>query len=217
VGTKFDAKNNAIYGVSHEDFTLEKSLAEKGLTTADITDVFCTHLHFDHAGGNTFYDEEGQLQMRFPNAVYHINRFHYEWALNPSRRDKASFFPENYEFLVKNGYGRLYEPSEKLFENCSFLSVHGHSPHQTLIRIADDENTLLHCGDMIPTSSHVPLPFVMGYDLNALQTLSEKEILLFDAAEKNWILFFGHDPNCSSARVEMTEKQDFRVTERLSI
>lgn len=217
IGTKFKEKEEKIYGVDHSKLNLDVELEKLGYSREDITDVFLTHLHFDHAGGTT-YRKDGELQLTFPNARYHVDKFHYEWALRPSRRDRASFLPENYAVLEKMGVLNLFDGGkDKLFDNIEFIKVHGHTPHMTLPKIKGKNQNLLYCADLIPTSSHIPLPFIMGYDLNALTTLQEKEIILEEANREDWILFFEHDPNYDAARICKTEKNDFKAREMLNL
>ncbi|MBW7875838.1 MAG: MBL fold metallo-hydrolase [Candidatus Cloacimonetes bacterium] len=211
IGTKFSEKEALIYGIDHARFQIDIELHKIGLSRLDITDVFLTHLHFDHAGGTT-YREGGELKLTFPNAKYHIDRFHYEWAMQPTKRDKASFLGENFQFLEEKGVLHFFDGKDcSLWPQTKVIKVHGHTPHQSLLQVFDGSETLLYCADLIPMSSHIPLPWIMGYDLNALQTLGEKEIILEQAVRENWILFFEHDPFFEAARVENTEKGDFRA------
>lgn len=213
IGTKFDDKNEQIYDIRHDRLNLDVELNKVGFNREDITDVFLTHLHFDHAGGTT-YRKDGRLQLTFPNATYHVEKSHWNWALSPSRRDKASFLPENYKLIEEAGVLKLFDgDQDELFPNTSIIKVHGHTPHMALLKIHDQYNQLLYCADLVPTAAHIPLPFIMGYDLNALQTLREKELILAQACDQDWILFFEHDPNCDAARIERTVKDDYRARE----
>lgn len=211
IGHKFDDKKEKMFGIDHTKFAIDSQLAKHGISTDDITDVFLTHLHFDHAGGNTYLDQ-GEIKATFKNAVYHVDKFHFEWAIKPSRRDRASFLKENFDVLIKNGQLNLFDGGhqKQLFKNTEIIKVHGHTPHQCLLKIMDDKNTVLFCADLIPTASHVPLPYIMGYDLNPLQTLSEKEIILEEAFEKNWILFYEHDPKIEASTIIKTQRNDFK-------
>ncbi|MCJ8344254.1 MBL fold metallo-hydrolase [bacterium] len=218
IGHKFNEKKEKLYGIDHSKVSIDKQLKKHNLSSDDITDVFLTHLHFDHAGGNTYLDQ-GEIKATFKNAVYHVDKFHFEWAIKPSRRDRASFLKENFEVLIKNGQLHLFDGGhqKELFKNTEIIKVHGHTPHQCLLKIKDDQNTLLYCADLIPTSSHIPLPYIMGYDLNPLQTLSEKEIILEEAFLNNWILFFEHDPKIQASTIIKTEKNDYKLKEVISI
>ncbi|PCJ18691.1 MAG: MBL fold metallo-hydrolase [Candidatus Cloacimonadota bacterium] len=219
IGHKFNEKKEKMFGIDYTKHSMDKYLKKSNLTSDDITDVFLTHLHFDHAGGNTYIDENGEIKATFKNAIYHVDKFHFEWAIKPSRRDRASFLKENFEILIKNGQLNLFDGGhqKQLFKNTEIVKVHGHTPHQCLLKIIDEKNTLLYCADLIPTSSHIPLPYIMGYDLNPLQTLSEKEIILEDAYQNNWILFFEHDPKIQASTILKTDRNDYKMKEVIKI
>ncbi|MEP7146793.1 MAG: MBL fold metallo-hydrolase [bacterium] len=214
IGYKLSEKINKIYDVDFSEYTLEKSLKQLNLGKEDITDVVLTHLHFDHAGGSTYYDAERNLKPSFPNAVYHVQRKQYEWALNPSERDRASFFPENYKPLENNKVLNLINGEFKLDEAISLLPVNGHTSHMQLIKISDGENTLLYTADLIPTAGHVPAAYIMGYDLFPLTTLEEKHKYLKDISDNNWTVFFEHDPHNECAKLGYNEK-GFFISDRL--
>lgn len=216
IGYKLAEKINKIYDVDFSKYTLEKSLADLGLKREDITDVLLTHLHFDHAGGNTYYDEEHQLQIAFPNATYHVQKKHYEWALNPTERDKASFFPENYKILEDKKVLKFYDGESKFDEIISLCPVNGHTSHMQLIKASDGETTLFYLADLIPTAGHVPLAYIMGYDLFPLTTLEEKKKYLKDISEENWTVFFEHDPYNEAAKIGLGDKGYF-IKERFNL
>ncbi|MCB0727478.1 MAG: MBL fold metallo-hydrolase [Ignavibacteriae bacterium] len=209
IGYKLSDKINKIYDVDFSEYTLEKSLAALNLKREDITDVILTHLHFDHTGGSTYYDEEKNLKLSFPNAVYHVQKKQYEWALNPTDRDKASFFPENYKPLEDHKVLKFTEGETVFDENITLLPVNGHTSNMQMIKVSDGENTLLYTADLIPTAGHIPAPFIMGYDLFPLTTLDEKKKYLKDIAENNWTVFFEHDPHNECATVDSNEKGYF--------
>ncbi|HMQ70013.1 MAG TPA: MBL fold metallo-hydrolase [Ignavibacteria bacterium] len=209
IGYKLSDKINKIYDVDFSEYTLEKSLASLNLKREDITDVILTHLHFDHTGGSTYYDEEKNLKLSFPNAVYHVQKKQYEWALNPTDRDKASFFPENYKPLEENKVLNFFEGESEFDKNITLLPVNGHTSNMQMIKVSDGENTLLYTADLIPTAGHIPAPFIMGYDLFPLTTLDEKKKYLKDIAENNWTVFFEHDPHNECATVDLNEKGYF--------
>ncbi len=216
IGYKLSEKINKIYDVDFSKYTLESSLRDKGLTREDITDVILTHLHFDHAGGNTYYDEDKQLQLSFPNATYHVQKKHYEWALNPTERDKASFFPENYKILEEKKVLKFYDGEAKFDEVISLHPVDGHTAHMQLIKAGDGETTLFYLADLIPTAGHVPLPYIMGYDLFPLTTLEEKRKYLKNISEGNWTVFFEHDPYNEAAKIGFGDKGYF-VKEKFNL
>ncbi|MCX7877220.1 MAG: MBL fold metallo-hydrolase [Ignavibacteria bacterium] len=212
-GNKLNDKLKDIYAIDHNEFTLEKELGRYGLTADEITDVIITHLHFDHAGGSTKLNENGEAVPAFPNAVYHIQEKHWQWALNPTERDKASFFPENYLPVEKNHQLKKYSGDTEFDEFISFYVLNGHSPGMQIVKISDKENTLLYAADLFPTSSHIPLPYIMAYDLFPLTTLEEKKKFLPKITEENWILFFEHDPFTETCHVIKTDK-GFSIVEK---
>ncbi|HRE41771.1 MAG TPA: MBL fold metallo-hydrolase [Ignavibacteria bacterium] len=206
IGYKLSDKLNKIYDVNFSQYTLEKSLNSLGLKMDEITDVILTHLHFDHAGGNTYYDEEKKLKLSFPNATYHVQKEHFEWALNPTERDKASFFPENYLLLDEKKVLNKISGEFELDEQITLLPVYGHTPAMQLVKVSDDDNTMLYLADLIPTAGHTPLPYIMGYDLFPLTTLDEKKYFLNEIAENKWKVFFEHDPHNETGNIIQTEK-----------
>ena len=219
LGYKLSEKLNKIYGVDFSEYTLEKSLERHGLRREDITDVILTHLHFDHAGGNTHYDDDKNIKMSFPNAVYHVQKKHFDWAMNPTDRDRASFFPENYEPLLENKVLNFTDGVHKFDESITLEPVDGHTNHMQLVKVADDDNTLLYLADLIPTAGHMPAPYIMGYDLFPLTTLTEKKKYLQDAVDGSWTIFFEHDPNNEAGKAGLGEKgyfleEKFRLSDK---
>ncbi len=204
-GTKFSEKLIDIYRLDNSQYDLKSSLQAHGLTTNDITDVILTHLHFDHAGGSTI-KENGKAVPAFKNAKYYVQKAHWEQAMNPTERDRASFFPDDYMPLKEHGVLELVDGEVELFPNISVMLVNGHTAAQQLPKITDGNSTLLYCCDLFPTTSHIPLPFIMAYDLWPLTTLSDKKRILQMAIEGNWIVFFEHDPNTAAGTVKKTEK-----------
>ena len=209
IGNKLAKKINEIYGVDYSQFTLEKSLENMGIKREDITDVILTHLHFDHAGGSTYYDEEKQLQITFPNATYYAQEKHFDWAMNPTERDKASFFPNNYLPLKEKNILELFDGETIFDEFISLIPLNGHTRNMQMIKISDEKETLIYTADLIPMSAHIPLPFIMGYDLFPLVTLEEKRKYLSEASKNNWTIYFEHDPIIESAKVGLNEKGFF--------
>jgi len=201
IGTKFNEKQRAIYKVDHSRFDLASSLRKVGVSFAEITHVILTHLHFDHAGGATTL-EGGRLKPTFPNATYIVQRRNFEWALNPSERDRASYFRDDFAPLKEHGVLELRDGTGELFPNIALEVVNGHTPGQQLVRISDGRATLLYCADLVPTTSHLALPYIMAYDLFPLTTLEEKKTYLCRASDEEWTLFFEHDPDTEAARVK---------------
>ncbi len=204
-GEKFTGKQIEIYRLDHSRFTLDASLRERGLTREDITDVLLTHLHFDHAGGSTIR-EDGHLKPAFPNARYYVQRSHWEQALHPTEKDRGSFMPDDYLPLKEHGVLEFLDGEGELFPGISLLVMNGHTVAQQLPRISDGRTTLLYCCDLFPTTSHIPLPYIMAYDIRPLTTLDEKKKILAAAVEERWTLFFEHDPLTVAGNVQRTEK-----------
>lgn len=205
MGSKQDAKFFSHYE-PHGDFTLKGSLKNYHLLPEDITDVFLTHLHFDHCGGAVEKDARGKLVPAFPNARYWSNEKHWNWASRPNAREKASFLPENFLPLQEAGVVHFLEEEEELFPGFSTIWVYGHTEAMMLPVIRYRDKTLVYAADLIPSYAHIPLPYVMGYDVRPLITMSEKEAFFREAMEKNYLLFFEHDRAHACCSLEMTEK-----------
>lgn len=205
MGDKWDDKSKNIYSIQQENNSLLKSLLSEGIKPDEITDVILTHLHFDHTGGSTILDN-GKLLPTFPNANYHVQKKNYEWAINPTDRDKGSYIKDNFEPLAKEGVLKLIDDQNHFDDDISFIIINGHTFSQQLIKVSDSSNNLLYCCDLFPTYSHIRLPYIMGYDLQPLVTYQEKKYILNKAVSENWKLFFEHDPQYAFATVEETEK-----------
>jgi glyoxylase-like metal-dependent hydrolase (beta-lactamase superfamily II) len=204
MGYKWDEKAKKIYDIDPQKNSIEISLNEFNLKPEDITDVILTHLHFDHTGGST-KSENGKIVPAFPNAKYFVQKKNFEWAMNPSDRDKGSYIKDNFEPLYEEGMLNLLS-DEKFDDEIDFIVVNGHTFGQQLLKISDAKNTILYCGDLFPTTSHIPLPYVMGYDLQPLITITEKKEILPAAVDENWKLFFEHDPETVLATIVNTDK-----------
>ncbi len=194
IGTKFDTKRTHIYKINQDHENLNQSLATLGLKAEDITDVLISHLHFDHVGGITYY-HNGHLKLTFPNARYYVQEEQWNWAVNPSFKDRASFLEEDLIPLKQSGQLVLLQNNDLPFPDIEVYRMFGHTPAMQLFRIKDKKTSLFYCADLIPTRSHIPLPWVMAYDNYPLQTLKEKSTILSAAVKNNWLLFFEHDPN----------------------
>jgi glyoxylase-like metal-dependent hydrolase (beta-lactamase superfamily II) len=199
IGDKLAPKLADIYGVDHTTHTLERSLAAVGLEVSDITDVVLTHLHFDHAGGSTRRDGD-RLVPRMPRATYYVQRRNLDNAAHPNPRERASYQAEDFQPLNEAGvltaWDRVHEP----WPGIEILTADGHTHGQQIVRVEGDGRVLYFVADLIPTSSHVRIPFVMGYDVHALQTMKEKRALLERACgEAAWIVL-EHDPTVALGR-----------------
>lgn len=193
LGTKFNEKLMKIYQVDFSKHTMEKSFAEHGFKFEDVTDIIFTHLHFDHCGGTSYIDENGNSQFAFPNATYHVTKSHWGTAKDPNAREKASFLPENINPLKETDKLNLVEDDHQFEDGLSAIVVNGHTLGQQLPLIEGDGKKLCFVADLLPTHVHVPLPWVMGYDMYPAETLKEKEEFLKLAVEENFYLYLEHD------------------------
>lgn len=192
-GTKFNDKMESIYALDYNHSNLTDSLNDAGISPSDVTDIIFSHLHFDHCGGTTYFDKQGNLKHLFENATYHVNKRHWHTANNPNAREQASFLKENIEPISESGRLNLVSDHHEFEKGFDTIPVNGHTIGQQLPRIKDDDKTLLFGADLLPTFAHVPIPWVMGYDMYPVQTLEEKEIYLQKAAGENWYIFMEHD------------------------
>ena len=214
IGNGWDEKFSKIYSLDFSNSFLAKSLKNAGLKREDITDVILTHLHFDHTGGAVLFNN-GKPEPAFPKAQYYIQQKHFDWAKNPSFKDSGSFITNRFLPLAEEGVLKFTDEDFKLDDEISFIVSNGHTFSQQLVKISDGNNTLLYCGDLFPTSSHIPLPYVMGYDLQPVKTIEEKLSILPKAVDEDWLLFFEHDPFFAAGKVMKTEK-GFKVGERVN-
>lgn len=192
VGHKYTPKFADLYAIDHSTHTLIGELAKLGFSAADVTDVVLTHLHFDHAGGST--EKVGdKIVPTFPNARYYVQRSHWEWAHNPNPRERASFFPENYDPLEAAGQLVLLEGEEELLPGVRIRVIHGHTEGQQLVEVSYKGKTILYGADLFPTSAHLPLPYVMAYDVRPLITFEERQRYLPWLVESGAIVFYEHD------------------------
>lgn len=204
-GNKNNDKFKSIYGIQNVDGWFDNALKKYELTTNDITDVILTHLHFDHCGGSTKLVDDKVIPT-FPKAKYYIQREHFEWALNSSDKDRVSFIKDDFIPLKNNDQLVLTEGEFRLFDGIEILTSNGHTPKQQHVKLSSEGKTIFYTGDLIPTASHIPYPYVMGYDLYPIKTIEEKKKILPQAYEENWILFFEHDPFVNSVRITSSEK-----------
>ena len=213
MGNKQDEKFFSHYFLNGDD-TLEKSLAKYGFKKEDITDVFLTHLHFDHCGGSIEKSgdlpagQSGKLEPAFTNATYWSNEKHWEWAINPNDREKASFLKENILPIKESGQLKFIDTEDGIgfTKNIHVRFVSGHTESMMLPQIQFKDNTIVYMADLLPSIAHIPVPFIMAYDTRPLETLKEKKLFLTEAQQKNYILFFEHDPEIECCNLQLTEK-----------
>lgn len=215
-GTKFNEKMEDIYQLDHRSKNLENSFKEHGFSFGDVTDLIFTHLHFDHCGGTSFYNDDEELELTFPNATHHILEKHWKNATHPNVREKASFLPENINPIKENAKLNLVSEDHEYEEGLSTIIANGHTIGQQLPKIEADGKTLIFVADLLPTHVHVPLPWVMGYDMYPVQTLKEKETFLKQASENKWNLYLEHD---IQKEIICVQDQDgrFSVAETLTL
>jgi len=206
LGYKYDEKFKKIYEVDDEGKDLLTSLKNIGLEAEDITDVIFTHLHFDHGGGAVLRNESGELEMQFKNATHWITPEHWKAATEPNAREKASFLPENMNPLKETHLLKFCNEGFEFEPGLNVIVMNGHTLGQQLPRISDGEKTLVYAADLIPSSAHIPLAWIMGYDMFPLQTLTEKEVFLQNAVDGNWTLFLEHDLENMLIKVDFNGK-----------
>jgi len=206
IGDKQDDKFLRHYFL-HGNDSLKKSLKNLGFSTDDITDMVLSHLHFDHCGGSVEWNaDRSSYKTTFKNAKYWISEAHWNEALNPNRREKASFLKENILPIEESGQLNLLIPGQKFHDKIDLFTTDGHTQSMMHPIIEYKNHKVVFMADMIPTQSHVPIPFVMGYDVRPLNAMQEKESFLHLAAERNYVLFFEHDPVNEACLVESSEK-----------
>ena len=216
IGTKQDEKFFSHYFLNG-DFSLIGSLAGYGFTPEDITDVFLTHLHFDHCGGTVKNNaDRSGYELTFPNATHWLSKAQWDWATRPNRREKASFLHENMLPVAESGKLNLFDGPFQLIPGFEVRIYNGHTVGQAIPFVTVGDKTVVFMADTTPTSAHVPLPYIMSYDTQLLISLTEKEAFLNEAAEKNYILFFEHDAYHECCVVEKTER-GIKVKETMSL
>lgn len=207
IGNKQDEKFLSHYHL-HGDDNLTSSLNALGFSEADITDMFLSHLHFDHCGGGVKKVGE-KLLMTFPNATYWSNEDHWEWATKPNAREKASFLKENILPMKESGQLKFILAKEGHSSPFDFMEIFyasGHTDKMMIPKIKYKQHTVCFMADLLPSTGHIPLPYVMGYDTRPLITLQEKEAFLNEAADRQYVLFLEHDPVNECCTVKRTEK-----------
>jgi len=204
MGDRWDPKMTSIFALERRPNQLIAELAEAGITRESVTDVVLTHLHFDHSGG-VFRDVDGQLELTFPNARHWVQQRQWDWAMNPSERDRASFRISDFKELQESGKLKLIDGQSEIMPGVRVTPVSGHTPGQQLVEFHTASGVVVFCGDLVPFLSQVHIPWIMGFDLNPLLTITEKKQFLTRAAEDNYILVFEHDLINEAATVKFED------------
>lgn len=210
MGEKWDEKKVQIYGIDYS-ITLQKNLQSLGLSEKDITDVLITHLHFDHTGGSTERNQKGELQPTFPNANYYVQQKNYAWAIEPNPREAASYLAENFVPLYETGQLVLCDGAEDAQHKIAWPGLriwlsNGHTKAMQCPLIQLEGQSFFFPADLIPTTAHLPVPWVMGFDIDVVQTIQEREEVLQQASKNSWILIYEHDPFCPASTVQKGKK-----------
>ena len=192
LGNAYDEKFAFLYGVDKSQTELLRSLAAAGVQAADISKVILTHLHFDHGGGNCFQEGNGEFKPTFPNAVYYINQGELAYAKDPDPRSSPSYLPHTWEPLEKRGQVALTSGDEEIASGVTVLPAPGHTPNHQIVTVRSGEMTACFLADLVPTPSHLKTHYVMGFDLDPLTTMKNKEPVLKQARAENWLLIFEH-------------------------
>ncbi|NPD83911.1 MBL fold metallo-hydrolase [Lentimicrobium sp. L6] len=220
IGDKQDEKFLKHFHLNGEE-TLKSSLAKLGLSKDDITDMVLTHLHFDHTGGSIEWNEDKtKLIPAFKNANYWVSKAQWEWATKPNKREKASFLGENIQPMEESGQLKIIEEEGELFPNFNVKLYNGHTDGQVIPHINYNGRTVVFMADLLPSTAHIPMPWVMAYDTRPLLTLQEKEQFYEEAIENDYVLFFEHDIYNECCTLEATErgpkvKETFKLNELL--
>ncbi len=215
IGDKQDAKFRRHFE-PHGAATLLSSLADRGLQPEEITDVLLTHLHFDHVGGAVRQTEKGDLVTTFPNARYWSNQIHWDWALQPNEREAASFLPENILPLLHSGQLEFIDVQNEDLEwlpGIRLRFLYGHTEAMMMPILDTVDGTIAYAADLIPSSFHIGMPYIMAFDVRPLHTLEEKARLLTEAYENNWTLAFEHDPTRATATLKKDARGRYQITD----
>src|SRR4051812_304413 len=206
-GNKETDKFYGIYGIENGPVgdagptQLESALAEAGFAPGDVTMVIDSHLHFDHAGGNTKHVEGGEVALSFPNATYVVRRGEWDWAHRTNERTAASYFSHNFDPLMAAGRLELVGDDRELLPGLSLRWTPGHTPHHQGILVESGRERLFYLADLAPTAAHVPLPWIMGYDVEPLVTMETKRRIWAEAASEGWTVMFEHDTTHPFGRI----------------
>ena len=214
-GTKWEEKYKQIYDINTDQYNIEKSLGKYGFISEQITDVICTHMHFDHIGGNTKI-KSGEVVPTFPNAKYWISQENWKLANHPSQKDAGSFIEHDWKVLAENQMIEIIDGREPFIEGIETFVTHGHTPGLLHPIVSDGSNKLFYGADIFPMAAHIPIPWVMAYDVQPVVTMEEKQKLLQKMGCEDWILFFEHDPHIQACTVHKGEKH-YKLNKRIQI
>ncbi len=207
-GSKLHPKIADRYGIDLSKSAVGLHLKQFNIQPEEVTDVLLTHLHFDHAGGATVFENK-EIIPTFPNAKYFVQKEQYNWGINPSEKDRASYFPENYVPLKEMGMLELIDGDGEIYPGISMINVSGHTKSMQLTKVQDAGKSVLFCADLSPTAAHIPIPYVMGYDNEPLKTIEEKKIILPRAYEEGTILIYEHDAFRQASKIISNDKGFF--------
>ena len=216
MGSKVDSKFSKMFNISQSKDPLSDTLSNYNYINKNITHVVLTHLHFDHAGGLTKINSSGDYVPVFSNAKHYISEDNWNAGMNPSPRDRASYLQENYAPIYDAGLVELVPNNYEILPGISTYTVNGHTTGQQLIKVESGGETLVFCSDLIPLESHLKLPWIMGYDLNADLTLKEKTVFLDLASRNDWWLFFYHDPKTVAVKIK-EDGRYYKVVDKVKI
>ncbi len=209
VGNKEDAKFHDIYGIQNDGSPtrLEDAIRAAGHAPADVDVLISTHLHFDHAGGNTMAEPDGRIRPAFPAARHVVQKAEFEFAQIQNERIRASYMPQNYMPVQEAGLWDFVEGDVEVVPGIRVMRTPGHTPHHQSVVIRSEDETACFLADLIPTAAHLPLPWIMGYDLEPLVTLESKRSLIGRVREEEWLLIFEHDPTVPWGRLDPSERR----------
>lgn len=210
IGGKWSEKEQNIFGVEPGDGMIVDKLREQGIERQDVSHVIFTHLHFDHAGATTRYNEDGELELTFPEATYYVQRDQFEWAQNPTEKDAGSFREEDFRPLLDYDDLVLIDGDQDVLPGIRCIRVDGHTEGLQVVEVSGTNQSLVFVADLIPTQHHFRLPYIMGYDLWPLQTLEQKKELLGRAVNEDLYIAFEHDREDTVVTVE-EGKKDFEI------
>ena len=214
-GTKWGKKYKQIYDINTDNYNIEKSLRKYGFSSEQITDVICTHMHFDHIGGNTKI-KSGEVVPTFPNAKYWISVENWKLANHPSQKDAGSFIEHDWKVLAENQMIEIIDGREPFIEGIETFITHGHTPGLLHPIVSDGSNKLFYGADIFPMVAHIPIPWVMAYDVQPVVTMEEKQKLLQKMEREDWILFFEHDPHIQACTVHKDGKH-YKLNKEIKI